>query len=113
MKQHNQSFLELVAESKKRIREVTPQALKKMMDENKNMCVIDVREDSEWPSGHIAGAIHISKGVIERDIQKKSPDANTTIVTYCSGGFRCALVADVLQNMGYKNVYSLETGLSG
>lgn len=113
MKQHSPRFLELVAESKKRIKEITPQALKLKLDNHEPLVLIDVREDNEWSTGYIPTAIHIGKGVIERDVEKQIPDMNTLIVTYCSGGFRCALVADTLQKMGYIQVYSLEKGLQG
>ena len=113
MKQHSSRFLELVTETKKHIKEITLQALKNKLD-NKEQCVlIDVREDNEWSSGHIPTAMHISKGVIERDIEKKIPDVHSEIIVYCSGGFRSALVANTLQNMGYSNVYSLGTGMQG
>ncbi|ARG96683.1 rhodanese-like domain-containing protein [Legionella micdadei] len=113
MKQHSPQFLALVAAAKKRINEITPQMLKRKIDNHEPLTVIDVREENEWPSGHIPTAIHMSKGIIERDIEKAIPDPHTPIVVYCSGGFRCALVADSLQNMGYDQVYSLETGSTG
>lgn len=113
MKQHSSQFLTLVAESKKRIKEITAQNLKEKMDRHEPMCIIDVREDNEWPTGHIPNAIHMSKGIIERDIEKQIPEQQTPIVVYCSGGFRCALVADTLQRMGYTHVYSLENGMKG
>ncbi len=113
MKQHTSRFLTLVAESKKRIKEITPQVLKDKIDNQDPLFLIDVREDYEWSSGHIPTAIHISKGIIERDIEKQIPNPQTSIVVYCSGGFRCALVADSLQNMGYTQVSSLESGLQG
>ena len=72
-----------------------------------------MREDHEWSSGHIPTAMHIGKGIIERDIEKKITDVHTPIVVYCSGGYRCALVAESLQKMGYSEVYSLETGMQG
>ena len=113
MKQHSARFLSLVAASKTRITELSPKKLKDKLDNRIPLCLIDVREDSEWTSGHIPDAIHLSKGIIERDIEKQVPDADTQIVVYCSGGFRCALVAESLQNMGYTEVYSLDTGLQG
>lgn len=114
MKQHSPRFLRLVTESKKRIKEISPQALKEKIDSHEPLCLIDVREDSEWASSeHIPSAIHLGKGVIERDIEKQFPDSSTTIVVYCSGGFRCALVANALQDMGYTQVSSLESGLQG
>lgn len=113
MKQHSPGFLALVNDSKSRIKEITPQALKEKIERQELMLIIDVRESDEWETGHIPTAIHLSKGIIERDIEKKILDFNTKIVVYCSGGFRCALVADSLQKIGYTQVYSLDTGLQG
>ena len=113
MKQHAQRFLKLVEESKQRINEIAPQTLQEKINHGEPIFVIDVREDHEWLSGHIPTAIHMSKGIIERDIEKEISSPDAQIVVYCSGGFRCALVADALQDMGYHNVYSLESGLQG
>ncbi|QMT60276.1 rhodanese-like domain-containing protein [Legionella sp. PC997] len=113
MKQHAQGFLKLVAESKKRITEITPKTLKEKIERQEPLHLIDVRESNEWDTGHIPTAIHLSKGIIERDIEKKIPDLNAPVLVYCSGGFRSALVADNLQKMGYSNILSLETGLQG
>jgi rhodanese-related sulfurtransferase len=113
MKQHASGFLALVAESKKYIKEISPQKLKEKLDNHENMHVIDVREDREWTTGHIPTAIHLGRGIIERDIEKQVPDLQQQIIVYCSGGFRCALVAESLQKMGYSQVYSLDTGLQG
>ncbi len=113
MKQHSQGFLKLVAEAKKRINEISPQILKSKIDNNEKLIIIDVRETNEWETGKIPNAIHLSKGIIERDIEKIITDNQSNIVVYCSGGYRCALVADSLQKMGYTNVYSLDTGLQG
>lgn len=113
MKQHSPGFLKLVSEAKKKIHEITPAQLKEKLEHHENFHLIDVREESEWASGHIPSAIHLSKGIIERDIEKKFPDLNTPLVVYCSGGFRCALVAETLQKMGYTRVSSLESGSQG
>lgn len=113
MKNHSPSFLKLVTEAKKKIQEITPAQLKEKLDCHENFHLIDVREEIEWASGHIPSAIHLSKGIIERDIEKKFPDLNTPIVVYCSGGFRCALVAESLQKMGYTHIFSLESGSQG
>lgn len=113
MKQHSQGFLKLVTEAKARIHEISPEILKNKMDNNEQMVIIDVRETHEWETGSIPNAIHLSKGTIERDIEKTIPDNQTNIIVYCSGGYRCALVADNLQKMGYSNVSSLNTGLQG
>lgn len=113
MKQHSPRFLQLTQTVKKRIKEISPQALKSKLDQKDPLFIIDVREDTEWAnSEHIPGAVHLSKGIIERDIEKKIPDITTPILVYCSGGFRCALVADSLQNMGYTQVTSLDGGLA-
>ena len=113
MKNHSSRFLDLVDEAKKHIKEITPQALKNKIDHKEHFTLIDVREDHEWSSGHIPTAMHIGRGIIERDIEKKISDVHTPIVVYCSGGFRCALVADSLQKMGYTEVCSLGTGMQG
>lgn len=113
MKKHGPKFLALVAAAKKKIQEITPQQLREKIDSVESFSLLDVREDHEWGLGHIPSALHLSKGVIERDIEKKIPDIQTPLVVYCSGGFRCALVADALQQMGYKNVQSLEGGSQG
>jgi rhodanese-related sulfurtransferase len=113
MKQHSSRFLKMVDEAKANIKEISPKELKSQIDQQEPIVVIDVREDSEWEAGHIANAIHLSKGVIERDIEKAITDPETNIVVYCSGGYRCALVAESLQKMGYKKVSSLNTGLQG
>ncbi len=113
MKQHSQGFLKLVAEAKNRINEISPQILKIKIDNNEKLIIIDVRETDEWETGKIPNAIHLSKGIIERDIEKIITDNQSNIVVYCSGGYRCALVADSLQKMGYTNVFSLDTGLQG
>lgn len=112
MKQHSPRFLDLVQEAKSRIQEINPEELKRKLDHHEPLYIIDVREESEWPTGHIPGAVHLGKGVIERDIEKKVPDTGTPILVYCSGGFRCALVAANLQQMGYTQISSLDGGLS-
>lgn len=113
MKQHSSGFLALVTEAKKNIREITPKQLKDKLEHHEDMKLIDVREDHEWTTGSIPGAMHLSRGIIERDIEKNVPDHQQQIVVYCSGGFRCALVAENLQKMGYSQVCSLDTGLQG
>lgn len=113
MKQHSPQFLLLVSQSKERIKEITPLQLKEQIDRKDQKHLIDVREDHEWSTGFINTAIHMGKGIIERDIEKQIPDFTTQIVVYCSGGYRSAMVADSLQQMGYTQVYSLSTGLKG
>ena len=105
---HNQSFLALVNDAKSRVKEIGIEDYKKIPAEGH--LLIDVREDSEWAAGHAAGAIHLGKGIIERDIETKGPDKSATLVLYCGGGFRSALVADALQKMGYENPISLDGG---
>jgi rhodanese-related sulfurtransferase len=107
-KQHNPGFLALVNDAKSRVKQVNIDQYQKMSAEGH--VLIDTREDHEWSAGHAAGAIHLSKGVIERDIESEIPDKSTTLVLYCGGGFRSALVADTLQKMGYKNAISLDGG---
>jgi rhodanese-related sulfurtransferase len=107
-KSHNQGFLALVNDAKSRIKQVDIDGYRKMPREQS--VLIDVREDNEWAAGHAAGAIHLGKGIIERDIESKIPDKTTTLVLYCGGGFRSALAADALQTMGYTNAISLDGG---
>jgi rhodanese-related sulfurtransferase len=107
-RQHNPGFLALVNDAKTRVKEVTIGEYEKMPREGH--ILIDTREDREWADGHAAGAIHLSKGVIERDIEMEIPDKSTVMVLYCGGGFRSALVADTLQKMGYTNAISLDGG---
>ncbi len=107
---HSQGFLKLVNDAKSRIREVTVDETRARMQSDPQVRLIDVREDNEWQAGHAAGAEHLGKGIIERDIEEKVPDKATEVILYCGGGFRSALAADVLQQMGYTNVYSLAGG---
>jgi rhodanese-related sulfurtransferase len=107
---HNPGFLKIVNESKSRVKEIDMEGYKKMAAGGAKPLLIDVREDSEWAAGHAAGAIHIGKGVIERDIETRVPDKSTPVVLYCGGGYRSALAADVLQQMGYTDVISLDGG---
>ena len=112
-KQHSPRFLAIATDSKTRVRECTIEDLKSRMDQEKRFILIDVREASEFAAGYIPGAIHISKGVIERDIETVVPDLKTEILLYCGGGFRSALSADNLQRMGYQNVVSVDGGWRG
>jgi rhodanese-related sulfurtransferase len=107
-KHHNEGFLALVNDSKSRVREIDVDEYQKMPRDGH--LLIDVREDNEWDAGHAAGAMHLGKGIIERDIETKVPDKSTTLVLYCGGGFRSALAADALQKMGYENAISLDGG---
>ena len=112
-KQHSPRFLAIATDSKSRVLECTIEDLKSRMDQSKPMVLIDVREESEFAAGHIPGAIHLSKGVIERDIETVVPDLKMEILLYCGGGFRSALSADNLQRMGYQNVVSVDGGWRG
>jgi rhodanese-related sulfurtransferase len=109
-KQHNQAFLDLVKDAKTRIREIDINEYQRMKSAGEQHLLVDVREDSEWAAGHAQGAMHLGKGVIERDIEAKVPDKNSNLVLYCGGGFRSALAADALQKMGYPNAISLDGG---
>ena len=107
---HSPEFLKVVNEVRPRIREISIDEARTRLAQNPGAILIDVREDSEWAAGHAAGAQHLGKGVLERDIEKKYPDANAEIIMYCGGGFRSALTCDVAQRMGYRNVLSLAGG---
>lgn len=107
---HNPGFLKLVNEAKSRVKETDINGYKKMLAAGEKAVLIDVREDSEWAAGHAAGAVHLGKGVIERDIEGQIPDKDTKLVLYCGGGFRSALAGDAIQQMGYTNVISLDGG---
>ncbi|HEX4488132.1 MAG TPA: rhodanese-like domain-containing protein [Terriglobales bacterium] len=110
---HPPKFLAIVDDAKKRIRETTIDDIKQRLDRGDKFTLVDVREESEYAADHLPGAIHLGKGVIERDIEKTVPDTTTELVLYCGGGFRSALAADNLQKMGYKNVISMDGGVRG
>lgn len=107
---HSEGFLKVVNAAKTRIREVTVEETRQRISENPKAKLIDVREDNEWQQGYAAGAEHLGKGIIERDIEALIPDKSTELILYCGGGFRSALAADVLQQMGYTNVFSMAGG---
>jgi rhodanese-related sulfurtransferase len=107
---HSEGFLKLVNDSKGRIREVTVAETRERIAANKDVRLIDVREDNEWQAARATGAEHFGKGIIERDIEASVPDKATELILYCGGGFRSALAADVLQQMGYTNVFSMAGG---
>jgi rhodanese-related sulfurtransferase len=109
-KKHNQGFLDLVNDAKSRVREIDIDRYKQMKESGEDHILVDVREESEWSAGHAAGAMHLGKGIIERDVEAKIEDHDKTLVLYCGGGFRSALAADNLQKMGYKNAISLDGG---
>lgn len=111
--QHPPGFLKLVDEAKRRVREVSIDEVKSKLDRGEKFVLVDVREESEFAKDHLPGAIHLGKGVIERDIEDRVPDPGTPLVLYCGGGFRSALAADNLQKMGYTNVLSMDGGVRG
>src|SRR3989454_7787362 len=108
---HSPRFLEIVEDSKRRIRETTVDDVRLKLDKHENFLLVDVREESEWAKDHLPGAVHLGKGIIERDIEQKVPDHGTEIILYCGGGYRSALAADNLQKMGYTNVVSMDGGI--
>ena len=110
---HSPQFLKLVEAAKRRVKETDVPDVKRRMEAGEKMILGDVREDNEWAKGHLPGAVHMGKGVIERDIEHKMPDTGAKLILYCGGGFRSALVADNLQKMGYTNVESMDGGWRG
>ena len=112
-KQHNPEFLSLVNAAKSRIPELTVTDVMAMLSRGEAIHLVDVREESEWAAGHIDGACHIGKGIIERDVEKHFSDKSAVLVLYCGGGFRSALAADALQQMGYSSVVSMDGGWRG
>ena len=107
---HSPGFLALVQDAKTRVQEIDIAAYRRMREAGEDHLLVDVREDEEWRAGHAAGAMHLGKGVIERDIEKTVPDKSARLVLYCGGGYRSALAADAIQRMGYSNVLSLDGG---
>jgi len=107
---HSPGFLKIVADAKTRVREISIEQARAWLLQNPNVVLLDVREDSEWDAGHAAEALHLGKGVLERDLEKMVPDADTEIIMYCGGGFRSALAGDAAQKMGYRSVHSLIGG---
>jgi len=109
-KHHNEGFLALVKDAKSRVKEIDIEEYRNKAISGEEFLTVDVREESEWAAGHATGAIHLGKGIIERDIETKVPDKTAALVLYCGGGYRSALAADALQKMGYSNVISLDGG---
>lgn len=107
---HSPGFLNIVNDAKSRVRENTPEDVRRKQEAGERFYLIDVREDNEWEKSHAKGAIHLGKGIIERDVEKAIPDHQSEIVLYCGGGYRSALAADALQKMGYENVISMDGG---
>jgi rhodanese-related sulfurtransferase len=111
--QHSAGFLKVVNDAKTRIKETTISEVKSRLDRGEKFLLVDVREESEYAKDHLPGAIHLGKGVIERDIEDRVPDHAAPMVLYCGGGFRSALAADNLQKMGYTQVLSMDRGVRG
>jgi rhodanese-related sulfurtransferase len=110
---HSRGFLKIVDEAKSRVREADFREIKRRLDAREKLTLVDVREDTEWTRGHLPGAVHLGKGVIERDVEQAFPDKDAPLVLYCGGGFRSALAADNLQKMGYTHVVSMDGGWRG
>jgi rhodanese-related sulfurtransferase len=108
--EHTEGFLNLVNDAKTRVREISVAETQQRLRENSGAILIDVREDNEWNAAHATGAIHLGKGIIERDIERTVPDKDTELILYCGGGYRSALATDALQKMGYRNVWSMNGG---
>jgi rhodanese-related sulfurtransferase len=112
-KHHSPRFLHLVQDAKKNIRETTVDEVKTRLDRGEELCLVDVREESEWAQDHLPGAIYLGKGVLERDVEARLPDTGAEIILYCGGGYRSALAAENLQRMGYTHVVSMDGGIRG
>jgi len=110
---HAPQFLKLVNEAKKKIKQTNVAEVKRRLEAGEKLLLVDTREDNEWVKGHLPGAIHLGKGVIERDIEQLVPDTNAKLILYCGGGFRSALAAENLQKMGYTGVESMDGGWKG
>jgi len=111
--QHSPRFLKIVEDTRKRIRETSIDEVKSWLDQGQKFLLIDVREESEYAKDHLPGAIHLGKGIIERDIEQRVPELSTPMILYCGGGYRSALAADNLQRMGYTGVLSMDGGIRG
>lgn len=110
---HSPGFLKLVNEARPRVKEITIEQARERLAKNPKAILLDVREDLEWQKGHAAEAVHLGKGILERDLESMFPDPNTELIMYCGGGFRSILTADSAQKMGYRNVHSLMGGYKG
>src|SRR2546423_13292231 len=108
---HSPRFLRIVEDARARVKETNVEEVKSKLDRGEKFLLVDVREESEFAKDHLPGAIHLGKGIIERDIEEQVPDPNTELVLYCGGGYRSALAADNLQKMGYRNVFSMDGGI--
>jgi rhodanese-related sulfurtransferase len=110
---HSSKFQKLVSDAKAHVKETNVPDVKRRMDAGEKLLLVDVREDNEWVEGHVPGAVHLGRGVIERDIEARVPQPDTKLILYCGGGFRSALAAENLQKMGYTNVESMDGGWKG
>ena len=110
---HSPGFLQVVNEARPRVREISIELARARLRQNPKAVLLDVREDREWEKDHAAGAAHLGKGILERDLEKMFPEQNTELIMYCGGGYRSVLTADAAQRMGYRNVYSLIGGYKG
>jgi rhodanese-related sulfurtransferase len=108
---HSERFLKIVDDARKRVRELTVDRVKAQLDQGEKLILVDVREESEFAKDHLPNAVHLGKGIIERDAEERFPDTATPLVLYCGGGYRSALAADNLQKMGYTNVISMDGGI--
>ena len=111
MAKHTPRFLQIANDARSRVKETTVDAVKAMLDRGEKFVLVDVREESEFAKDHLPGAVHLGKGVIERDIEQRVPDTNARLVLYCGGGYRSALAADNLQKMGYSIILSMDGGI--
>ncbi|MGE0406445.1 MAG: rhodanese-like domain-containing protein [Candidatus Korobacteraceae bacterium] len=109
--QHSPRFLQIVNDAKSHVRETTADEVKQKLDLGEKFLLVDVREESEYAKDHLPGAVHMGRGIIERDVEQKVPDTASPMILYCGGGFRSALAADNLQKMGYTNVISMDGGI--
>ena len=110
---HSPGFLKIVGEAKRHVNEISVAEARAKLATNSKAVLLDVREDSEWNAGHAAEAVHLGKGILERDLEKLYSDPNMEIIMYCGGGFRSALTCDAAQKMGYRNVHSVIGGYKG
>jgi rhodanese-related sulfurtransferase len=111
--EHSPRFLQIAEDARSRVNEISLDDVKAKLDRGETFLLVDVREESEYAADHLPGAVHLGKGIIERDIENRVPDPATPLVLYCGGGFRSALAADNLQKMGYTNVLSMQGGIRG
>jgi rhodanese-related sulfurtransferase len=111
--QHSERFLKLVEAARLGVSEISPEETNAKLEKQENVLIIDTREDHEWERGHVAGALHLGKGIIERDIESVAPDLDQPIILYCGGGYRSVLAAEALARMGYTKVSSMSSGWKG